>query len=211
MFTHRGFNHMSTWKLLFIERWEKVGFSDLLMEHVYVHVGQRSEQEIDLPSPSDLGGSRPATWGRKNKYKQTCFSLLTWPDPWTPCSSGLRTWPSSFTALEVKKWHSWYKTSTDIQWMWLIRSSPKVEIVYGQQLVHGVAADKERNEIVIWLLVSFYHEALFPETFFWKDVSQSGLLFTYLWSISPCSNARTCEMLSNKIGHFPRYSISSSG
>ena len=41
-----------------------------------------------------------------------------------------------------------------------------VEVVDGEELVHGVAADKERNEIVVWLLVSFYHEALFPETFF---------------------------------------------
>ena len=45
---------------------------------------------------------------------------------------------------------------------------------------------------------------------FLLNISKFGLLFTYLWLISPCSNARTCEMLSNKIGHFPRYSISSS-
>ena len=73
----------------------------------------------------------------KNKYKQTCFWISL-------CLPGL-THGRHVHRVSVrghhlsllwgwKKWlkHSWYKTSTDIQWMWLFRSSPKVEIVYGK-------------------------------------------------------------------------------
>ena len=39
-----------------------------------------------------------------------------------------------------------------------------VEVVDGEELVHGVAADKEGDELVARLLVSFNHQPLLPET-----------------------------------------------
>ena len=39
-----------------------------------------------------------------------------------------------------------------------------VEVVDGEELVHGVAADKEGDELVAWLLVSLNHQPLLPET-----------------------------------------------
>ena len=39
-----------------------------------------------------------------------------------------------------------------------------VEVVDGEELVHGVAADKEGDELVAWLLVSLNHQPLVPET-----------------------------------------------
>ena len=39
-----------------------------------------------------------------------------------------------------------------------------VEVVDGEELVDGVAADKEGDELVAWLLVSLDHQPLLPET-----------------------------------------------
>ena len=39
-----------------------------------------------------------------------------------------------------------------------------VEVVDGEELVHGVAADKEGDELMAWLLVSLNHQPLLPET-----------------------------------------------
>ena len=39
-----------------------------------------------------------------------------------------------------------------------------IEVVDGEELVDGVAADKEGDELMAWLLVSLYHQPLVPET-----------------------------------------------
>ena len=44
------------------------------------------------------------------------------------------------------------------------KPSKDVEVVDGQKLVHRVAADKEGDELVAWLLVSLYHQRFVPET-----------------------------------------------
>ena len=43
------------------------------------------------------------------------------------------------------------------------KPSKDVEVVDGQKLVQRVAANKEGNELVAWLLVSLYHQPFVPE------------------------------------------------
>ena len=112
MFTHRRFTHMSTWKLLFIERWEKEGFSDLLMEHIYISCWSKEWTRNRFTFPIR---SRRVKAGhlREKKWIQTDLFLdlsvyLAWPmdamfigSPYVAiifhCSGG------------GKIWHSWYK------------------------------------------------------------------------------------------------------